>query len=479
MMPKHLLTWLIALTICVPGLSQAQAPDRLTPPVPGPAPSLKLPAIQKRTLSNGMPVWIVESHEVPVADIMLIVRSGASADPAGKFGLAHFTAALLDEGAGNRSALELADAIDFLGASLTTSSSFDASTITLHTLTTKIDDALPLLGDVARRPTFADAEFQRMRQERTTGLLQTRDNAGAVASAAFSRVLYGATHRYGTPVIGGETSNAAITLADIKSFYATQYRPQNAHLIVVGDVTASTLLPRLERTFGDWKSAGPVAAVVPATVPRATARAVYLIDKPGAAQSQIRIGTIGVARSTPDYFVLDVMNTILGGSFGSRLNQNLREEHGYTYGASSFFTMRRAPGPFLSGAGVQTDKTAESLQEFFKEFTGMRTPVPEDELTRARNLEALGFPGGFETTGEIASQLAELVIYGLPETFLSDYVPKIEAVTAADVERAAGVYLPADVFAVVVVGDLAQIEAPVRALNLGPVTTLTLDDVLK
>jgi zinc protease len=459
--------------------SARQQPDRSHQPATGPAPVLKLPAIQKRALSNGLPVWIVEMHEVPVADLTLIVKAGAADDPAGKYGLANFTAAMLDEGAGSRNALELADAVDFLGASLSTGSSFDSSTVRLHTLVSKLDAALPLMADVALRPAFAAPDVDRLKKDRLTSLLQTRDNASALASAAFARVVFGTRHRYGTPTMGNEASNSEMAPAELKAFYTSYYQPANAHLLVVGDVTAAAVLPKLEQAFGSWKDVGPVTRTALPAATQHGARQIYLVDKPGAAQSQIRIGWIGVARDTKDYYVLDVMNTILGGSFTSRLNQNLREEHGYAYGASSFFDMRRSAGPFLAAAGVQTDKTVESLQEFFKELDGMHQPIPADELDRAKNLEALGFPAGFETTSGMAGNLAELVVYGLPESFFGEYVPKIEAVTAADVQRAANTYLQTDKFAVVVVGDLAKIEPLIRAANIAPVKVLAVDDVLK
>jgi predicted Zn-dependent peptidase len=456
----------------------AQAPDRTRPPAPGPTPTFSLPPIQKRTLGNGLAVWMVEMHEVPLVDLTLIVKTGAEADPPGQFGLASFTAAMLDEGAGSRNALELADAIDFLGAELTTGSSFDASVVHLNSVTDKLDAALPLFADVVQRPTFAAADMERLRQERLTSLVQTRDNASALASAAFIRTLYGPDHRYGTPLLGTRAANAALTPGHLRTFHAAHYQPQNACLLVVGDVTPGSLLPKLEAAFGSWAARGvPPADRLPQTSPP-TARHVYLVDKPGAAQSQIRIGTIGVSRLTPDYFVLDVLNTILGGSFTSRLNQNLREVHGYSYGASSGFDMRRAAGPFTAGAGVQTDKTAESLREFFKELDGIHQPVPAGELARARNLEALSFPAAFETAAGMAGQLADLWIYGLPDAFFDQYIPRVQAVTSADLQRAADVHLPTATFAVVVVGDLSVIEAPVRALNLGPVTVLRIDDVL-
>jgi predicted Zn-dependent peptidase len=465
---------LVAATV-----SARQTPDRSRPPAPGPAPVLKVPPIDRRTLSNGLRVWTVEMHEVPVAHFSLVVLSGAGADPAGKFGLAHFTAAMLDEGAGKLDALALADAVDFLGASLTTSSTFDASFVQLHTPASKIDQALPLLADVVLRPSFPAAELERLRKERLTTLLQAKDNPAAIVGYGFNRLLFGDGHRYGTAAIGTEATNAALAAADLTGFYAAHYQPQNAGLIVVGDVTANTVVPKLEQAFGAWKNG---AAVVRPSLPapaQPAARQIYLVDKPGAPQSQIRIGGIGVARSTPDFHVLDVLNTTLGGSFSSRLNLNLREEHGYTYGAGSVFDMRRAPGPFYAAAGVQTDKTVESLREFFKELDGMRSPMPAPELSRVRNLLALGYPGEFETTSNLAGKLADLFVYDLPDSFFGEYVTRIQAVTSADVERAAKQYLPTDRFAVLVVGDLSKLENPIRDANLGPVKVVPIAEIMR
>jgi len=264
----------------------------------------------------------------------------------------------------------------------------------------------------------------------------------------------------------------------LKSFYAAIYRPDNAALLVVGDVTADKALPLLESNFGAWK---PPAGAKPAQMlPRAdepAARQIYLVDKPAAPQSQIRIGWIGVPRATPDYFPIQVMNTILGGSFSSRLNMNLREQHGYTYGASSGFDMRASAGPFTASAGVQTDKTSESLTEFFNELNGILKPVPAEELSRAKNYIALRYPGGFETTGDISRRLEDALVYHLPDDYFSSYVQKIQAVTAADVQRIAQKYIAPGRFAVVVVGDEKTIEPRIQSLNLGPIKKLTVDDV--
>ena len=458
----------------------AQQPDRKQPPPLGPAPALKLPAIQKQLLSNGLAVWIVEHHEVPLAQINLIVRSGSAADPIGKYGVGSLTAAMLDEGAGTRSSLDLADAIEFLGANLSTASSFDASSIRMSVPVSKLAEALPLMSDIALRPSFPVSELDRLRKERLTGLLQARDNAGALIQLAFPRIVFGPTHRYGTSANGLPATIEALTVDDLKTFYRSHFRPDNATLLVVGDLAPATALPMLEKAFGNWKADGmaPLVADVP-NAPQLTKRQVYLVDKPEAAQSQIRIGWVGVSRSTPDYAVLEVLNTVLGGSFTSRLNQNLREKNGYAYGASSGFDMRLSAGPFLAAAGVQTDKTADALKEFFNELNGILTPVPPDELAKARNYVALGFPGEFETTSDMARKLEELVIYNLPDTTFSDFVPSVTAVTAADLQRAAARFVQPERMAVVVVGDLKLIEGPIRALNLGPITRVPVDSLFR
>ena len=458
----------------------AQQPDRKQPPPLGPAPALKLPAIQKHKLSNGLAVWIVEHHEVPLAQINLIVRSGSAADPIGKYGVGSLTAAMLDEGAGARSSLEFADAVEFLGANLSTSSSFDASSIRMSVPVSKLAEALPLLSDVALRPSFPATELDRLRKERLTSLLQARDNAGALVQLAFPRIVFGPTHRYGTSANGLPATIEALTVDDLKTFYRSHFRPDNATLLVVGDLTLSTALPMLEQAFGGWKADGMVSlvAAVP-NAPQLTTRQIYLVDKPEAAQSQIRIGWVGVSRATPDYAVLEVLNTILGGSFTSRLNQNLREKNGYAYGASSGFDQRLSAGPFVAAAGVQTDKTADALREFFNELNGILTPVPADELAKARSYVALGFPGEFETTGDMARKLEELVVYNLPDTTFSNFVPSVTAVTAADLQRAAARFIQPERMAVVVVGDLKLIEGPIRALNLGPITHVPVDNLFR
>jgi zinc protease len=455
-----------------------QPPDRSAAPKPGPPPALKLPAIQKRTLSNGLPVWIVELHKVPVVHVSLAVRAGSGADRRNKFGVANLTAEMLDEGAGARDALQIADGVDYLGASLSTSSSSDAAFVELHVPAARLGDALPILSDVVLRPAFPEKELQRVREELLTSILQAQDDPASLIQFAFPRLVFGPQHRYGTMSFGTAASLKGFTVADLRQFHARHYVPSNATLIVTGDATPASVVARLESAFGAWKGTAPAPSPVPQAT-QLTSRQVYLIDKPGAAQSQIRIGWVGVPRSTPDYFALRVLNTVLGGAFTSRLNQNLREEHGYAYGASSSFDMRGSAGPFYAAAAVQTDKTAESLTEFFKELEAIRKPIPADELDKAKNYIALRLPRNFETTESMADSLAQIFVYNLPADFYDTFTDRIRGITPADAHRAAERYLQPDKFAVVVVGDLKAIEPGIRALNLGPITTVTIDEVLK
>ena len=469
----------LLVAVSLPLVAQ-QRPDRTTPPAPGPTPALSLPAPQKFTLANGLRVWLLEQHEVPLVQANLVVLSGASADVPGQFGAAAMTAAMLDEGAAGKAALAIADEVEFLGATLSTSASFDASAVRLSTPAAKLGDALGLMATVALTPDFPTEELERLRTERLTGLLQARDDPASLVGLAFPRLLFGPEHRYGTSAGGTETSLKALGVTELKTFHRSHYRPDNAVLIVVGDTTTSALRPLVEARFGAWKAEGPAAPPFPVRAsPQPGKRQIFLVDKPGAAQSQIRIGLVGVPRSTPDYIALDVLNTVLGGSFTSRLNTNLRETHGYSYGAMSRFDMRRAAGPFFATAGVQTDKTAEALKEFFNELTAILRPVPADELARFRNYAALGFAGEFETSSQLAGKLEEMAVYGLPDDVFSKYVDAVQAVTSADLTRVAKQYLLLDRMAVVVVGDRATIEAPIRAAGLGPVTLVPIADVMK
>ena len=460
---------IMVLSASPPVRLSAQAVDRTKPPTLSPPPPLTLPAIRTATLPNGLELAVVEMHKVPVVDVSLVVDAGGVRDPADLPGLATFTTTMLQQGAGRRSALDIADEAAFLGAQLNAGAGYDVATVSLHVPKRRLAAALDLLTDVVLRPTFADSEVTRQRELRRTQLLQQRDEPVQVANVAFPAIVYGAAHPYGRPLSGNDAVVAGLARERVAAFYRTYYRPNGARLLVVGDVTLDEARRLITERFGAW-TRGEVSAAPAATAPPPAPRAIYLIDKPGAAQSVVRIGHVGPARDTPDYFALQVLNTILGGAFTSRLNQNLRETHGYTYGAGSAFALRRKGGPFVAQASVVTAKTDSSLIEFLKELRRIRDEaVPAAELEKAKQYLVLGLPGDFETTASAAARFSELFIYGLPFNYFGSYIDRINAVTAADVQRVARQYIDPDHFDIVVVGDRSQIEAGIRALNEGAI----------
>ena len=435
------------------------------PPAPKPDPPFTLPQLERRKLSNGLEVLIVQHHELPVVNMSLVLKTGGAADPQERAGLASLTSALIDEGTKTRSALDISNQLSSIGASINTIADWDYSGLALLTLTKHLDRALDIYADVLLNPTFPENELKLQRNSRLASLLQRRDNADAIATLAYSSLIYGRNHPYGHSIIGDETSVAAIKGEDIRRFYETYYHPNNAALIVVGDVKPDALMPQLERAFSNWKSAD-VPAVSISDPPARASAAIYLVDKPGAAQSVINIGQIGPSRSTPDYFPLIVMNTLLGGQFTSRVNMNLREEKGYTYGARTSFDFRRGAGPFAANAGVQTAVTKESVAEFMKELRGVRgeRPVTPAELEFSKQAIIRGFPRGFETPDQIAGRLAAVVIYNLPDSYFNDYIANVRAVTLEDVTRVANKYLDPSKMAILVVGDRKVIEPTLRSL---------------
>ena len=451
--------------------------DRSKPPVPGPVRPLKLPPVSRMALSNGLPVLVVESHEVPIVTVLLLVKSGAAADPIEKAGLASMTADMLDEGAGGKDSLALDDALSYLGADLKSGSTWDGSIVDMEVPVARLEAALPLMADVALRPDFPEKELVRIRKEALTTLLEARSEASQIASWALSQAIFGSSHRYGLPTGGNARSIATLTVADLRSFHEKHYRPANATLIVTGDVHSASLVPMLEKSFGSWAGSGNAPASLPEPN-QVKGRTFWLIDKPGAAQSSIRIGRVGPNRRTPEYPALEVMNTLLGGSFTSRLNNNLREKHGWAYGAGSGFDYRRSGGTFRAAADVQTKFTAEAMAEFMKELQGMKTPPTAQELERARNFLALRFADQFETTRQMAGKLATLVLHGLPSDTYDKFVPQALSVTAEQFVKGAREQIDTANLAIVIVGDRATIEKPLRAMNLGTIQILSVDDVM-
>ncbi|MCF7805071.1 MAG: insulinase family protein [Candidatus Marinimicrobia bacterium] len=452
--------------------------DRTARPEPGPAPEIRLPEPEKASLDNGLDIVLVTQSEVPMVIMDLVIHNGSAADPVDAPGLADFTAAMLDEGTENRTALDISEGIDFYGARLSTGSNWDYSHVKLTTLTKHLDSTMMVFTDVIRNSTFPKEDFERVREERLNSLLQKKDQPSTIATEAFYKVIYTKGHPYGTPDEGTEESLNEFTPEDLRQFRDDYYRPNNATLFVAGDITMEELLPRVRAAFGDWKPGDTDFPTVP-EIPSAEYSNIYLVDKEGAPQSQIRIGHPGLHRDNPDYAAVQVMNEILGGSFGSRINMNLREDKGFTYGARSAFVYRRGVGPFLAYAGVKTSTTDSSVKEFLKEIrTIVEEPVSDEELDRAKSSMTLSLARETETLNQILDLQIDQVVYDLPEDHLSAYVSKVRNMTKTEVQQAAREYLHPNKLAIVVVGDKDSVRSGLEKLDYGEVLELDLSGEL-
>lgn len=441
-------------------------PDGSKLPKAGADPKFSLPPIEKAKLSNGLEVWTVRQPELPIVSMNMVFKTGGTFEPAAKSGVSSMTATLLDDGTKTRSALDIENQLQAIGASLNANTGWDSTGVSLSTLTKNLDKALDIYSDVIVNPSFPETELETVRRRALVGFIQRKSNPNAISGVVYDRVLYGKDHPYGRQLSGDETSIKNLSRNDLVGFYESTYRPNNAVLIVVGDVDAKTLLPKLEKAFANWKP----GTVSNGTLPTAQNRdkvGIYLVDKPNAAQSVVSIGQIGVSRDNPDYFPLQVMNSILGGQFSARVNMNLREDKGYTYGARTGYAFRRGAGPFSASADVQTAVTKESVSEFLKELRGIRgeIPVTAKELNYNKQSLIRAYPRGFETVGQISGQLSNLVVYGLADSYFNEYISKVNAVTLADVNRVANKYLTPDKLAIVVVGDRKVIEPGLKELG--------------
>lgn len=449
-------------------------PSRATPPPIGPpAAAVTMPNVTERVLSNGLTVLVSEYHALPIMRFHLLVPGGAAYDPVGKEGVAELTAALLDQGTTKRSAEELAREVEFLGGQLGANAGTDFSTVAGEFLSKDLDAGLDLFSDVVLHPAFSQGELTRARGLALAGIVAARDNPAAVAEVCYARWLYGA-HPYGHLSQGGQASVQKLGRADVQAFYARHYVPDHAVLVIIGDAPADQLLAKAERAFGGWKKGG--ATLTPPSAPtRVTGRRILLVDKPDATQTHIRIGNTAIARTDPAYVSAGVMSNILGGGFGSRLIDELRVKRSLTYGASSGFAARKAPGDFRVGTFTKVDTTGEALQVALDVLDGFaaKGATPE-ELQRAQSLLTGQFPKQLETPGAVAGKLAELSGFGLPRTDLEAYPSRVTATTLADVQRLAKQWVPTTDAAIVVVGpadkiapQLAKFGTVVRTTPVG------------
>jgi zinc protease len=441
-------------------------------PAPRPAPaaprSYHFPRFERRTLANGLRIVAAPVSKLPLVTVIAVVEAGAVAEPAGKEGVAALTARLLPEGAAGLDGAALTDRFERIGASVESHADWDVAAVSLTALSERLPEALALARDLLRSPEFPEREVARLKEERLADLLQQRAEPRGLADEQFARALYRREARYASASEGDNDSVRGLTRDDVRTFYDARYRPAATTLVFAGDVTMAEASALAESLFGDWTGARPAAA--PEGVDAAqTGRMTRIVAKADAPQSELRVGHVGLPRRAPDYFDTMVMNAVLGGLFSSRINLNLREAHGYTYGAFSAFEWRRGAGPFVVSTAVKSDVTAAAVREILGEIERMRREeISEDELTLATSYLDGVFPIRYETTSAIAAALANLVIHDLPDDYYDRYRERVRAVNTAGVLQAARAHLHPDALRIVVVGDPAVIAAP-----LGDVSGMT------
>ena len=452
--------------------------DRTSLPESGPEPAVSFPELSYGTLSNGLEVILAHRDAVPTVDMTLLVDAGYAADQGIKPGTAQMALSMLDEGTTTRTSLEINDELANLGASLGAGSDLDGSFVSLSALTANLEPSLDLFADVILNPSFPEADFERLRNQQLASIQAQKASPIQMALRVFPALFYGEGHAYSLPFTGSgnEESVASLTLEDLESFHSNWFKPNNATLVVVGHTTLEVLMPHLEARFGEWTS-GDVTEKNVTEVSHATQSRVYLMDRPDAQQSIILAGHLAPPRNTPDNIGIETMNTILGGAFISRINMNLREEKGWSYGASSLLLSARGQRPFLVYAPVQTDKTTESISEILRELNDYIGDVPPtaDEVLTAQQNQTLALPGLWETNGSVESSILELVQYELPHDYYDTYAEHVRALTRDQVSEAAKQVLQPDKLIWVIVGDLSVIEEGIRELGFDEVIQLDAD----
>jgi zinc protease len=466
---------LAAVLLTVPVVAY-QALDRTKIPPAGPPPVLRVPTWTRSTLANGAEFAVSERHDLPLINFRITFQGGSyQYEPADRRGLAGLVSAMMSEGTKTRDADGLSNALQLLGTTIGFGVGSENGFVTFRSTTSKFAPTLDILADMLVNSTFPAPSLERLRAQRLVALTQAKAQPASIAGRVYPRILYGPDHAYGQFVT--EDSIKAVSRDDVAGFAKTYFQPGRALVTVVGDVNAATVKATVEKAFVAWPKGGEKPAFEYPALPSTRPMTIYLVDKPGAAQSTFRIGNPGPPRSTPDYYALEVMNAMLGGLFQSRLNANIREQKGYSYGVNSFFAYGHGPGQFLAGGDIVSAKTDAALVEFMKELRGITGPRPvtDDEMAAAKNSLALSLPEQFSSVGGVNSVIAEMWTDGLPADYYQQYASKIAAVTKDDVVRVAKQYIDLDHLTIVIVGDRATIEAPLKATGIAPVVATDMD----
>lgn len=474
---------LVVALLAVSAPAFAQAPfdkspikDWKTPPAPTAEPTFKPPVAKRSKLKNGMALLLVENHALPIVSMrMVFPGAGAAADAPTKGGLASFTADMLDEGAGGLTAIAISEETDRLGASIGASIDVDASYFGVSTLTKTLEPTLDLVAKILTQPTFEPKEFDRVKGDRMTALELRRDRPREVARIMLEGVLYGSSSPYGHPTSGVREQFKHIAVADLQTFYKERWNPSAATLVVVGDFDPKLLRAKLDTTLGAWKQPGAKRPAKLAVKAAKFDKRLLVADRKEAAQSDIRIGLVGLDRKDRRYYAFEVLATTLGGGFTSRLIQKLREEMGITYGAGAGMDYRVATGPFVISTAIVTPETGKGLVEIFRMLDELASmDVPAAELAKSKQNLIRALPSQFETNGATASTLAELTLHGLPDNWYASYAANLKKVTAKDVKAVAKSVIPSKRMAVSVVGDMTKVRADIDKLGLGVAATFDL-----
>ncbi len=476
---KFLVAMLCACALLLFGsfpLMSQQALDRTKVPPAGKTPVLRVPTWTKATLANGALLMVSEKHDLPLVSFSLTILGGSyQFEPANRRGLAGITAAMMSEGTKTRDGDALSNALQLLGTSVGVTVGPESGVISFVSTSSKLGATLDIMADMLLNSTFPNDALDRLRAQRLVALTQAKAQPGSIASRVFPKVLFGSAHPFGQNVT--EESYKAMTRDDVVAFHKTYFQPGRALIVVTGDVNAATVKSTIEKALAAWPAGGskPGFSYPALSEPKPTT--IFLVDKPGAAQSTFAIGLPGPPRTTPDYYSVLVMNTMLGGLFQSRLNANIREEKGYSYGVSSSFSFGKGPGPFRAGGDVQSAKTDAALIEFMKELRGIQgsRPVTDEELAMAKDAIIQRLPATFASVSAINGAIAALWTQGLPDTYYQDYGKAVAAVTKDDVTRVAKKYIDLAHLNIVIVGDRASIESPLKATGIAPIVVLDIE----
>lgn len=473
---KRLAFLLILSLVGFSSLPAQQPLDRTKIPMPGKTPELRVPGWSKTILPNGATLIISEQHNLPLVSFSITFIGGADQfESGGRRGLGAITGSMLSEGTTTRTGDQLSDDLQLLGTNVTTTIGGEQGSIGFVSTAKNFPPTLAILEDMMLHPTFPAEALERLRGRVLVALTQAKDQPETIGTAVFARVLYGAEHPYGTRAT--ESSVKAISRDEVVAFHQAFFQPGRAVITVVGDVNSARAKKTIEQAFKSWAKAGEKPSFAyPRPLERGPAT-IYLVDKPGAAQSVVNIGLPGPARNTPDYFALQVLNYILGGHFQSRLNANIREQHGYSYGVNSSFAFGKGPGAFRAGGAIVSGKTDAALVEFMKELRGIvgERPITDEEFRTAKEALVQSLPRNFGSVAAIGSSITNLTLSDLPDTYYQDYARNVSAVTKEDLARVAKQYIDLDHLAIVIVGDRASVEGPLKATGLAPITVLDVD----